>query len=528
MLQIKNLDIVHKRDLRIIIEKFSLSVNPGDKIVIIGEEGNGKSTLLKWIYNEELIDEYTEFSGERLVTNEKLAYLPQELADADKNKSIYEYMTEEHTFWDKTPKELNSITNSLMLPKEFYFRDQKMGTLSGGERVKVQLSRILLSNPSVLLLDEPSNDIDVYTLAWLERFILGYPNPIIYISHDETLIEKTANRIVHLERIRRKTRSRYTVANMPYKEYIRDREARMNNQRKMALEDRREKKIRDEKLQKLMNKVEHNLRSVSRQEPHTGKTLKKKMNAVKSMEKRYDKETDNMTEFPEEEDAIFMKFDDSVNIANGKKIIDLELDELYSLENDNCEKRVLVRNIKLMIRGKEKICIIGKNGIGKSTLMKYILDELKDRIDIKVEYMSQKYEEQLDMEQTPVEYLTVGGDKDEVTKIRTYLGSLKYTIEEMDRPIKYLSGGQKAKIFLMKLCLSKANVLLLDEPTRNFSPLSNPIIRRLLKEYKGSIVSISHDRKYIDEVCDTVYEMSKEGLVKCIRKEGGNKGYSIS
>lgn len=252
------------------------------------------------------------------------------------------------------------------------------------------------------------------------------------------------------------------------------------------------------------------------------------MNAVKSMEKRYDKETDNMTEFPEEEEAIFMKFDDSVNIANGKKIIDLELDELYSLENDNCEKRVLVRNIKLMIRGKEKICIIGKNGIGKSTLMKYILDELKDRIDIKVEYMSQKYEEQLDMEQTPVEYLTVGGYKDEVTKIRTYLGSLKYTIEEMDRPIKYLSGGQKAKIFLMKLCLSKANVLLLDEPTRNFSPLSNPIIRRLLKEYKGSIVSISHDRKYIDEVCDTVYEMSKEGLVKCIRKEGGNKGYSIS
>lgn len=207
MLQIKNLDIVHKRDLRIIIEKFSLSVNPGDKIVIIGEEGNGKSTLLKWIYNEELIDEYTEFSG---------------------------------------------------------------------ERVKVQLSRILLSNPSILLLDEPSNDIDVYTLAWLERFILEYPNPIIYISHDETLIEKTANRIVHLERIRRKTRSRYTVANMPYKEYIRDREAQMNNQRKMALEDRREKKIRDEKLQKLMNKVEHNLRSVSRQEPHTGKTLKKR------------------------------------------------------------------------------------------------------------------------------------------------------------------------------------------------------------------------------------------------------------
>lgn len=128
--------------------------------------------------------------------------------------------------------------------------------------------------------------------------------------------------------------------------------------------------------------------------------------------------------------------------------------------------------------------------------------------------MPQNYEDLLDMILSPVQYLDTSGEKAEITRIRTYLGSMKYTPEEMNRPISELSGGQKAKVLLLKMCLSGAEVLILDEPTRNFSPLSNPVIRNMLKEYQGVIISISHDRKYINEVCHVVYELTEGGLVK--------------
>lgn len=126
--------------------------------------------------------------------------------------------------------------------------------------------------------------------------------------------------------------------------------------------------------------------------------------------------------------------------------------------------------------------------------------------------MPQNYEELLELSMSPVEYLAETGDKEEETRIRTYLGALKYTPEEMDHAISELSGGQKAKVLLLKMSLSGANVLILDEPTRNFSPLSNPVIREILSEYQGAIISISHDRKYIRQVCDIVYELTEEGL----------------
>jgi ATPase subunit of ABC transporter with duplicated ATPase domains len=126
--------------------------------------------------------------------------------------------------------------------------------------------------------------------------------------------------------------------------------------------------------------------------------------------------------------------------------------------------------------------------------------------------MPQNYEEMLDFDMTPVDFLDQSGDNEERTRIRTYLGSLKYTYNEMDHPIRDLSGGQKAKVLLLKMSLSGANVLILDEPTRNFSPLSGPVIRKMLREFPGTIISISHDRKYIDEVCDKVYELNSKGL----------------
>lgn len=545
MLQIKHLKIIHKKDLRVILDDFSLVLNPGDKAVIIGEEGNGKSTLLKWIYDPALAEDYAEISGERVLTQEKLGYLPQELARADYEKSVYEFFCEEPAIWDRTPRELEALAARLKLPLELFYSEQLMKTLSGGERVKVQMARILLGEPSLLLLDEPSNDIDIPTLEWLEQQITAWNGSVLYISHDETLIERTANRVIHLEQIRRKTLSRYTVANMPYQDYIAQRSAQMANQRRQAENDRRQEQIRQEKFNRIQQKVEHDLRSVSRQNPHGGQLLKKKMKAVKSLEKRYEREARDMAQLPEEEDAIFIKFKDTCRIPAGKTVLDFTLDRLeipqsscMPVENTsdttqssctpgenaldtphfsevprkNAPARLLASDIHLRVRGSEKLCIVGRNGAGKSTLLRQIAAELLRRPDLRAAYMPQNYEEELDGDLTPVEYLAQRGDKEELTQIRTYLGAMKYTAQEMLRPVRELSGGQRAKLFLLKLSMSEANVLILDEPTRNFSPLSNPVIREVLSDYGGVILSVSHDRKYIYEVCDRVLELTPDGL----------------
>ncbi len=511
MMQIKNLTITHRGDLRIILEKFNVALKDGDKAVIIGEEGNGKSTLMKWIYNPELAEEYTECEGELITAGEVLGYLPQELPDCDKEKTIYEYFSEAKLFFDKEPKELSELTKEFRLPADFFYSDQSMGSLSGGEKVKAQLLRILIDKPTVLLLDEPSNDIDISTLELLEKIIIDWEHIVLFISHDETLIENTANVVIHIEQIMRKTKSRYTIVRDSYKNYIEKRAENFEKQEQLAINDKKEKKRRDEKFAKVYNSVEHALSGVSRQAPSVGKNLKDKMHTVKAMGKRFAKEDEKMTKMPEQEEAIFFKLGtESAKMPAGKTVIEFTLNELKTVD----DSRILAKNIFIRVRGPEKICIVGANGAGKTTLLKEIAQELLSRNDIKAQYMPQNYEEMLDLDVTPVEYLDDTGEKEVRTRIRTYLGSLKYTADEMDHPIRELSGGQKAKVLLLKMSLSDANVLILDEPTRNFSPLSGPVIRKMISSFPGAVISISHDRKFIDEVCTTVYTLTEEGLKK--------------
>ena len=509
MLQIKNLTLSHKKDNQIILSDFSSSFNAGDKAVIIGEEGNGKSTLLKWIYDKELITTYCEYDGSLVKSGERLAYLPQELPKEVLKLSVYDFFMQSDSFLTHNPKTLCKMAKDFGLPDDFYYSGQIMETLSGGEKIKAWLMRLLLEEPTVLLLDEPSNDLDTDTLCLLEDIINNFKHIVIFISHDEVLIENTANMVIHLEQIKRKTVSRYTVSRLPYLDYMEDRMRGFSNQERKAENDRRLKKVRDEKLNRIYQSVEHAQATITRRDPAGGRLLKKKMHAVKSMAHRFEREERDMTESPEQEEAIFFKLGDRNSlIPSGKTVVELELPKLYTPDN----KVLLAENIGLSLRGPEKICITGKNGSGKTSLIHKIAEILLSRTDIKAEYMPQNYEDMLKLDITPVEYLCPDGSKEERTKIRTFLGSLNYTSDEMEHPISELSGGQKAKIFLLRISISKANVLILDEPTRNFSPLSGPVIRKMLREFPGAIISISHDRKYIEEVCDKVYVLTKDGL----------------
>lgn len=516
MLQIKDLTITHRKDLRIILEKFNMVLNAGDKAVIIGEEGNGKSTLMKWIYDPELAEEYTECEGERIITGEVMGYLPQELPEADKAKTLYEYFSESSFFFDKNPKELSEMAIEFSVPKDFFYSDQNMGSLSGGEKVKAQLMRILMDNPTVLLLDEPSNDIDISTLELLEKVINEWKQIVLFISHDEVLIENTANVIIHLEQIIRKTKSRYTIVRDNYKNYIERRARDYERQEQQALNDRREKKIRDEKYKKVLESVNRAQKTIGSagigdcaDRMQAARNLKDKMHTVKAMGKRFEREDENMTEMPEQEEAIFFNLGSkNSKMPAGKTVVEYTLDELRT-PDDN---KILARDIFLRVRGPEKICIIGTNGAGKTTLLKKIADELLLRNGIKAQYMPQNYEELLDLDVTPVEFLDDTGDKAVRTHIRMALGALKYTTDEMSHPIRELSGGQKAKVLLLKMSLSDANVLILDEPTRNFSPLSGPVIRKVISSFPGAVISVSHDRKYIEEVCTKTYTLTENGL----------------
>ena len=509
MLQIQNLTITYKRDQRILADHFNMTLNSRDKAVLIGEEGNGKSTLLKWIHDPHLIEDYAEAKGTRILNHETTGYLPQQLDPSHASLTVYEYFMLEPLFAECGPKELGALAAKIHIPYDLWYSDQKMGTLSGGEKVKVQIASLLIAKPTVLLLDEPSNDLDLATLKWLEDFINETEKAVLFISHDEVLIENTANRVIHMELLKRKTESRITQASLTYGEYKKQREDLFEKQMQKAVWERREDAERMERFRRIQQRVHHELNSVSRQDPHSGQLLKFKMKAVKSMEKRFERQRQNMTEIPIAEEAIGFSFSDACMIPEGKRILDLHMERLETPSG-----QLLSENINLYISGPRRICIIGDNGCGKTTLLRHIAEILLARKDIKAAYMPQNYEDLLDPDMTPVDFLAPAKDKQSVTKARQYLGAMRYTTDEMEHSIQDLSGGQKAKVLLLKMNLDEANVLILDEPTRNFSPLSAPVIRQMIHDFKGCVISVSHDRRFIAEACEEIYRLDQNGLRK--------------
>ena len=538
MLIISNLSLILKKDLRVLIKDFSLTVNKKDKIGIIGEEGNGKSSLLKAIYNQEEASKYLEIKGTINIKNEKIGYLPQMVEKELLEKSVYELLNEK-------------IDYSLLDYKKYYFYIDKfnldeeellsssllVGNLSGGERIKLFLLIELMKEPTVLLLDEPSNDLDLLSLNLLEELIINLNIPVIFISHDEHFLSRCANRIVHIESLKSKSEARVNVKNLSYDDYYQTREDFLDKNIREFNKDKEnfEKKI--EKYNRVYQSVNYALNTVSRQAPSVAKNLKDKMHSIKSMEKRYIKEKENLTQKYEVEDAINLKFDNLDKGKSGssnskinylvdanKEVLDLNIDSLKV----NSGITLIDKQISLYIKGAKKVALIGENGVGKTTLLRLIYHELKKNTSFKVGYMSQNYEDELLNYLSPLDYLSKTlnvSNKEDLTKIQTYLGSLKLTYEEMNRSISSLSGGEKAKIFFAKLILEKDNVMLLDEPTRNISPLSNKAFINSIKEYNGVLIAVSHDRNFVYQVFDDIYELDKENGLKKISKEEFYKRY---
>lgn len=498
MLIIKNLSI--SINGRYLIKELNLVLNCNDKLAIIGEEGNGKSTLLKAILG---VCEYAEIEGTVDFLGNRIGYLEQSMSDENLDKNVFDFLfLNENDYYNK----LNNFYKYLDLIKlNNEILEQNVRTLSGGEKVKISILKLLLNDYDILFLDEPTNDLDIETLEWLENFIRSINKPIIYVSHDETLLANTANMILHLEQIKKKSDCRHTLLKIDYDSYVEKRLRNIEKQIQTSKAEKRQFNKHQDKLRKIMQKVEYQQNTISRSNPHGAKVLKKKIHSLKSQEKKLDNM--ELVEIPDVEEGIYFFFED-IEMPREKNIISLDIKCL------NLQNKILAKNIKLDIVGNQHLCIIGNNGVGKSTLLKLIYENLKNRTDLKVGYMPQNYDDVLNNYEYVLDFISPSCNKEEITKARMLLGNMKFTKEEMVGKVKDLSNGTKAKLLLLKLVLDKCNALILDEPTRNVSPLSNPVIRRALREYNGTIISVSHDRKYINEVINNLYILTAEGLLK--------------
>ena len=256
MLTIQNLTLIHKKDLTTLVDNVSFTVMPGERLALIGEEGNGKSTLLRAILRDERIDSYIEQSG-RIINSFRTGFLPQELPQIYRSFSAYEYFCEDEHFFDKTPNELGALASRLGLPADVFYSEQTMGSFSGGERVKLQIARLMMGDPELLLLDEPTNDLDGDTIAWLTEFLKTCSLAVLFVSHDEMLLAKTATGIILLERLRRRQVPRASVQRQGYEEFVKSRADLFAHQEQVARKEREEMDKKMQRYNQIRQKVEH-------------------------------------------------------------------------------------------------------------------------------------------------------------------------------------------------------------------------------------------------------------------------------
>ena len=283
---INNLTVTTNKG-RVLISDFSFTLNSGDKIGLIGEEGNGKSTLLKIMAGHDVAD-YVTWTGKVDSQGDIVAYLPQKPDEGWQGSSLLQFIVKKRPE-DEFPLEiydefgeLSELAARVNLPIEFLNSDRSISTYSGGEKVKAAMAKMLYCHPTVLLMDEPTNDLDLKTLVWLEEFIRNTDIPMIFISHDETLLENCTNGILHLEQLKKKSEARITWSHENYRDYFQRRSEGIikNNMVAASQKARLEKQLA--RYRQIYQKVEYRQSTISRQDAHGGQLLKKIMRSLKA------------------------------------------------------------------------------------------------------------------------------------------------------------------------------------------------------------------------------------------------------
>lgn len=517
MIEIELNKIKKNYGLKNILDGFSLELKTGERVALIGQNGSGKSTILKIIAKQESVDSGTinirngakigilnqiyenekeDISVEKflyksfeeiLKVEKKLNKLETQMStevNADKlEKIINEYgrMQERFSLMGgyEIQERFNKICSRFYINKELL--KQSYNLLSGGEKTRVNLAKLLLTQPEILLLDEPTNHLDIHSLEFLEELILKYKGTVLIVSHDRYFLDKVINKTVLLEN------GKENIYYGNYSYFLKEDERRTLAQ----FENYKNQ-------QKQIEKMKESILTLRKFGDLAGNEMFFKR--AKNIEKRLEK----------------MEIIDRVDL--NKKSLDLKFNikkrsgnDVLKLENveKKFDQKVIFKDVNLTLNYGEKAALIGKNGSGKSTLIKMILGqdtnfqgELKLGTSIKIGYISQNIIFE-DNEKTVLDYFLEGNNLSE-TEARSKLAKYGFRQENAFKRIGKLSGGEKVRIILMKLIQRDINFLILDEPTNHIDIDTREILEETLKEYKGTVLFVSHDRFFINAIANRV------------------------
>lgn len=501
--------------LREIFSDASFNVHECDKIAIVGQNGKGKTTLLKIIVG---IEDYDEGSINK-PKNLKIGYLSQnsdfmstentleeEIRTADPDiYSIIEKKSEIENLLEKSSaKEQGQalgdyeeimekferadgwgyeIRAEKML-RDFHFKDadfsRKVKTLSGGEKTRLGLAKLVLLGPDLLVLDEPTNHLDLETIIWLENFLSGWDNAVMLVSHDRYFLDKVCDKTFEI--YNGKIRKFYTN----YSGYLSEREKITELEEEQY--GRQQKYI--EKQERLIERFRYKATKAAMVQSRI-----KMLDRVKKLEKP-------------EDDTRQMSINYNIKDRLPAKV--MELDNILVWRG---EKLLLEFNGKIEIYNDAKIGIIGSNGAGKTSFIKEIMRKAKKNENVKISskmkigYYAQSHEN-LDYGKNILENIRETGTNLSNEKIRSALGQLLFTQDDVYKKVADLSGGEKAKVSIAKLILGESNFLILDEPTNHLDIESRQAMVDFLKTFDGPIMLISHDRYVLNEVCNQIWAIS--------------------
>ena len=512
----------------VIIKGADFHINGGDRVGLVGRNGAGKTTLLNMLTGELRPDggriympaglrmgylrQRDNFGGDMTVMEavesifEPLRRLEEQIASAadmvaqtpedralllrlDSLQQEYE-MRGGYTY----KSEMTGILSSMAFGPEYY--DKKIGTLSGGERTRLALAALLLEKPDLLILDEPTNHLDIGMLKWLEQYLSSYRGSMIIVSHDRYFLNRTVNRIFEIEHHRLRT------YDGNYDEYL-------------------EKKRQQSEAE--MRAYENQQREISRQEAMI-RAMKERgtehlAKRARSREKRLDM-IERLEKPKSAEDSMKIRFEQ--DFQSGSDVIMAE--DLSKSFGEGKNRRKLFDHVSLDIKRGEKICIVGQNGIGKTTLLKIIMNEIRpDSGRIRAGHnVTFGYYDQgqmlLDPSNTVLEEMKNTYRLYTDTKMRSILGRFLFKGDDVFLKVRDLSGGEKARLSLLKMMLGGANTLILDEPTNHMDIESKEVFEEALAEFPGTAVIVSHDRYFLQKIPDRILELTPDGMVEYLGK----------
>ncbi len=508
-----------------IFQDISLTVNKGDKIGLVGKNGAGKSTLLNLLSNNltpnsgkisfpkgltigyltqdidfydgcTVLDETKKAFNEVNQIKKEIDDLNNELADR-KDYETDSYMQMISRLYDKQEEllmnggeDIEVKINQVLLGLGFLQSDFKRQTneFSGGWRMRIELAKILLKNPDIILLDEPTNHLDIESIIWLEDWLKKYNGAIILVSHDRKFLDNVTNRTVEIS-FRKLNDYKST-----YSKYIFLREDRIKKQKQAK--KNQDKYIEETKV--LINKFR-----AKKNKAAFAQTLIRKLEKLDRIE-------------VEQEDTAKMNFQFSPAPNSGK--VSLRVKDVSKCYND----LQILKDINLEVANGEKIAFVGKNGEGKTTLAKIIVSSIdyegtvKLGHNINLGYYAQNQSDFLDEDKSILQFIQDSADINTSSKVRDILGSFLFSNDDVDKKIKVLSGGERARVALCRLLLEPINLLIMDEPTNHLDMISKDILRRALESYDGTLILVSHDRDFLDGLTDKVYEFREMGIKEYI------------